>query len=121
MTDRDDHKALAANLAEDLERKARIFQAVQDRSDRWPDTAESLREDIENVLEVKRTITYEVLLGTGGPACGVEFTDSREARVWWQDWFTLKTYIDLDPDAAETLASVWGIDEMIWEDEHRAD
>lgn len=54
--------------------------------------------------------TVEVLLGTGGPAYGITFTDTDDARVWYQDWFTPKEYVTLSSEAASRLAAVYGLE-----------
>lgn len=52
----------------------------------------------------------DVCLGTGGPACGVEFRDADDAQVWWQDWFTTRAYASLSSATARRLAELWGIE-----------
>ena len=69
----------------------------------------------ESVLEVSKEVTYTVLLGTGGPAYGIDFTESG-TTVWHQDWGTPRVHVSLDSDLADRIAEHLGID---FEDDDR--
>lgn len=122
------------------ERCRELLERVEDRDgivdsgNEWPHIIESLQERAgksdryleEDVLsiewkgsttdnpaygDVEWTIDgVEVLLGTGGPAYGITFTDHDDARVWYQDWFTLKEYVSLSSEAASRLSGVYGLE-----------
>lgn len=107
---------------------------VVDRSNEWPHIIEALQERAgksdryleEDVLSIEWVATttdnpahgdaewtvekVEVLLGTGGPAYGITFTDTDDARVWYRDWFTPKEYVTLSSEAASRLSAVYGLE-----------
>jgi hypothetical protein len=57
-------------------------------------------------LAADKLVTDSVTLGTGGPACGVDFTE-HGAAAWYQNWFTESVYVALADDVANYLADVW--------------
>lgn len=124
MSERDELYENAKALARDLERQVEFLNRIIERNgyadERWDDMEDRLREELEEYpLSVERIVTYRVTLGTGGPACGVDWHPNGNAQAWWQEWFTERVYADLDDEAAETLASSWCVDLMMDEDENR--
>ena len=108
MTTKTELAAKAKNLAEELKGQIEeIGRVVDDESAR-----EQLLEELWTMpLAAERLITYRVTLGTGGPACGVDFRVDDEvlqyATVWWQDWFTERVHVELDEVTAEYLFEAW--------------
>lgn len=127
---------LACQMAQEIERACRIVGYVHERNANicergceWDELADRvLDEHVGDPLsiDVQLSGTYadyqsgdlsdmtldhvDVLLGTGGPARGIEFRAYGDARVWHQDWGTQRAYAVLDDEAAEILAGHWGID-----------
>ncbi len=110
----------AKNLLAELESDVARIERLEGLDGRADDAAQELRDRIrEHPLEVSAKVTIEVLLGTGGPACGVTFDAEAgphgvyvplRGRVWWQDWFTPRVYANecLTDDIAEQLFEMWG-------------
>lgn len=117
MTDRDDHMELVRELRDDLEKTVERIRRLRNLG-RADEAAEEMEQELqEQPLCVERKVSYEVTLGTGGPACGVTWNDRGGCQAWWQDWFTGKTYVDIDDETAEVLAQHWGVDYLMEEDE----
>jgi hypothetical protein len=105
----DQARAIAEELAETVERIRRLRQ-LANRGQAPDEIAEPLEEQLrEEPLAVDKIVTYRVTLGTGGPANGVDFRQDGTAAVWWQDWFTPKTFYELDSDVANELAGIWWV------------
>jgi len=101
------HAADITNLFDTLDRLA--------EHDKY-DMHEALERSMhESVLAVEKQVTYTVLLGTGGPAYGIDITESG-ATAWHQDWGTRRIHVQLDSDLAERIAEACGID---FEDDDR--
>lgn len=99
---------------DEVERETWADLLATDAMDTVADGLEDrLRDD---PLSVEPVIQVNVTLGTGGPACGVMFDcylddgtlELNSARVWWQEWFTAKEYVDLDDATAAYLFETWG-------------
>lgn len=106
MTTKTELAAKAKALAEELVTDVAAIQVADD------DERDELLEGMWTwPLCVDRLVTLRVTLGTGGPACGVDFVldDNQLARasVWWQDWFTEREHVELDDDTAEFLFTTW--------------
>ncbi len=110
----------AMRLRDDLERKARILQWMWNHGGDWDQSAAELEQQHLDALSVERIITYRVTIGTGGPACGVDYLgDESSGRVWWQEWFTEREYADLNTATSEALASSWRVNLLMDEDDYR--
>lgn len=107
----------AERFARDLAAEASRYSRLVNLERRGERAADNLRDGLtERPLSIELKSTIEVLIGTGGPACGVRFQVSRQkwgwemesGSVWWQDWFTPKVYEPLDDETAQTLFDLWG-------------
>ena len=118
-TERDDLYLRAVALRDELDNEIQRYARLRDLG-RADDAADALFVELtERPLCVERIVTYRVTLGTGGPACGVDFDDNMRGRVWWQDWGTPRVYADGSLENGGELASAWGVDMMIEDDEDR--
>lgn len=107
----------AARLENEVSRLNRLAGLDGRADEAWQAMYDELAERPLSVDLVRRV---DVLIGTGGPACGVTFDmhpcaygwAMTAGRVWWQDWGTPKMYADLDEDAAQTLFDLWGCENL---------
>lgn len=102
--------------------RARRLRELGDRSgyDGFYDAADEV-DPAQSALSVDMTRTVDVLLGTGGPAYGVRwevewnerwhgYRPTGPGRVWFQDWFTSKSFVELDDDTSEYLFESFGVE-----------
>jgi hypothetical protein len=122
MTNNNEHAALVRSMVADLEKQVDRQLALGRLGHRAEAAREAMYDELaEQPLSVELELIVNVTLGTGGPACGVEFTVEKHdryglevtsARAWWQDWFTGKTYHPIDSETADILADMWGVTTM---------
>ena len=117
MTTTEELRTAARRSADDLAETVERIRRLADLGDRGESAGDQLRDELrERPLEITCPVRVEVLLYTGGPAGGVTFgcerragwLDMTSARVWHQDWYTPREYVNLDDDTARTLWDAWG-------------
>ncbi|HXH32846.1 MAG TPA: hypothetical protein VNJ54_00380 [Plantibacter sp.] len=117
----------------DNDRLPELLERVQDRNglcesgNEWDAIVEALEERVEDERNLDPlditvhgyrqlygedwTVDYiDVLIGTGGPACGIEFRDSDNAKCWFQNWYTVREYAYLSSAVAQRLADHLGLE-----------
>ncbi|HXH32850.1 MAG TPA: hypothetical protein VNJ54_00400 [Plantibacter sp.] len=117
----------------DSDRLPELLGRVRDRNDlceagnEWDAIIEALEERVEDERNLDPlditvhgqrqlygedwTVDYiDVLIGTGGPACGIEFRDSDDAKCWFQNWFTVREYAYLSSTVAQHIADHLGLE-----------
>ena len=108
-------------LEERLERIERVREMTERADGRF-----GLQEELERLQDewadppygVSSKIIMNVELYGGGPAGGVEFTCEKgrhglewvAARLWHQDWYQSKGYVELDVDLAQQMWDAWGLE-----------
>ena len=117
MTTTEELRTAARCSADDLAATVERIRRLTVLGDRGESAGDQLRDELcERPLEITCPVRVEVLLYTGGPAGGVTFECERgrfglemtSARVWHQDWYTGREYVDLDDDTAQALWDAWG-------------
>lgn len=72
----------------------------------------------EQILSIDTTVIKDILLSTGGPAFGIEFHlndcgdsyEFRNARYWYQNWFTSRQYSQIPSDIGERMFEHFGLE-----------
>ena len=101
MTTEDECYDAAKGHAADLTSAVDTYDRLIEHE--YYDTADALLTSMtEGVLDVECNITWTILLGTGGPAYGIDVTESG-ATMWHQDWGTRRVHVQLPEELHDRL------------------